>query len=620
MTKCLLSFALIAVLLAGCAVPPVVGTEQSSLRTEFGSVSTAASSEPTEHTQPTVTTEPTQPTEPEKPPFIPPAVEAKEPADSDMVRVKDYIPDVAVELKYATEDNISGKVVYEFTEAYLRYGTVKKLARVQETLKTHGLSLKIWDAYRPVYGQYRLWDACPDPTYVSRPDVGVRAHCRGHAADITLTDAGGNDLEMPTGFDNFTALADRDYADCTPEAAENAKLLEDIMLANGFYGYSKEWWHYVDYDDYPLETTVDPAVVSLWYASCNQSMSLRKAPDTTSASIRSIGRGEVMTLLGWDGKFAYVDYAGYRGYVLANYILPAEQWTSKLSVVKATTSYSYDTLCTDMVTLSKQYPESTRLTYIGASENGRQIPVLVVGKPESENQILLQAGIHGREHMTCWLLMAMTELWLAEGRVDAWDVCFHILPMTNPDGVTISQAGKLPADLEAVYANDIQKKYTNLSKSAYAAQWKANAKGVDLNRNFDMGWNAYQGRPDPSSECYKGEAPFSAAEAKALRDYTLAYDLDATVSYHASGSIQYIGDRSQTLAREITFVTGYAALSAAQTDAAGYRDWAEGILKIPSVTVEIGSFAAPLAERELESLLARNAGVLKALAKWVLIK
>lgn len=63
---------------------------------------------------------------------------------------------------------------------------------------------------------------------------------------------------MPSGFDNFTALADRDYSDCTDEAAANAKLLETIMEANGFRGYQEEWWHYTDTDSYPVEDTIDP--------------------------------------------------------------------------------------------------------------------------------------------------------------------------------------------------------------------------------------------------------------------------------------------------------------------------------------------------------------------------
>ena len=77
----------------------------------------------------------------------------KEPEDDEYVLVKKYIPDIYVELRYATENNFTGVKIYDFTEAYLRYGTVKKLAQVQKELKQQGYSLKIWDAYRPFEAQ-----------------------------------------------------------------------------------------------------------------------------------------------------------------------------------------------------------------------------------------------------------------------------------------------------------------------------------------------------------------------------------------------------------------------------------------------------------------------------------
>ena len=95
-----------------------------------------------------------------------PAPEPEEPADETLVTVTDYIPGIFVELKYATEDNFTGQVIYGFTDARLRYGTVKKLARVQAALLEQGYSLKIWDACRPVSAQFALWEVCPDPVYV----------------------------------------------------------------------------------------------------------------------------------------------------------------------------------------------------------------------------------------------------------------------------------------------------------------------------------------------------------------------------------------------------------------------------------------------------------------------
>ncbi len=175
------------------------------------------------------------------------------PEESALVRVQDYIPDIVVDLKYAKADNFTGKVIYDFQDAILRYGTVKKLAQAQAALKTRGLGLKVWDGYRPVFAQFRFWELCPDDTYVADPRVGFSNHNRGNAVDVTLVDADGKELEMPTAFDDFAAIPNRDYSQRTPTAAANARLLETTMERCGFLGYEGEWWHFNDSVRYPVE-------------------------------------------------------------------------------------------------------------------------------------------------------------------------------------------------------------------------------------------------------------------------------------------------------------------------------------------------------------------------------
>ena len=204
---------------------------------------------PTATDLPAVVITPTVPT-PSKP--------EKEPNDDDFVRVQDYIPSVVVDLKYATNDNISGQVIYDFTDAYLRYGTVKKLIPVQATLQKQGYRLKIWDAFRPVQAQFVLWEAYPVSAYVANPNGGYSSHSKGNTLDVTLVDAKGNDVEMPTGFDSFSTKANRDYSDCTPTAEQHALILEHAMEENGFTPYYSEWWHFTDYNSYPVEQTFTP--------------------------------------------------------------------------------------------------------------------------------------------------------------------------------------------------------------------------------------------------------------------------------------------------------------------------------------------------------------------------
>lgn len=246
--RSLIVFMLITVLLGGCtAVPvePVVTTP-----------------EPTDViTEPVVTD---APTEPETQPATEPETEAvteplPEPEDDDFVKIRDFIPDIKIELRYATENNFTGQVIYDFTEPYLRYGTVKKLMQVQERLRVDGYGLKIWDGFRPTSAQFKLWEVCPDATYVANPHNGFSPHSRGNTVDLTMVLLDGTEVIMPTGFDDFSILANRDYSDCTEEAAKNARYLENIMESCGFQGYYGEWWHYVDVTAYPVEHSFDPS-------------------------------------------------------------------------------------------------------------------------------------------------------------------------------------------------------------------------------------------------------------------------------------------------------------------------------------------------------------------------
>lgn len=174
------------------------------------------------------------------------------------VRVADYLPGVFLDLRYATEDNFTGQRIYDFSDAYLRWGTVKKLMAVSRELEAQGLYLKIWDAYRPVSAQFRLWEVCPDPTFVANPETGYSNHSRGNTVDLTLVNSQGQELEMPTEFDDFTAMADRDYSDCPETAAANARALEELMERHGFSGYFGEWWHFSDTQTYPVELEFTP--------------------------------------------------------------------------------------------------------------------------------------------------------------------------------------------------------------------------------------------------------------------------------------------------------------------------------------------------------------------------
>lgn len=242
------------------------------------------------------------------------------PQPTDFVEVQQYIPDIYIELKYALTDNFTGEKIYNFEEAYLRYSTVMKLQKVCEVLKEQGYYLKIWDAYRPSSAQFRLWEVCPDPQYVADPNKGFSNHTRGNALDVTLVDAWGREVPMPTGFDDFSDAANRDYLYCSEEERRNALLLETVMEDNGFQGYWGEWWHYSDAVKSDPEYVFDPGVISVWYPNCNEFISLRERPSGYADVLEEIHVGQPFAVLGYTSQFAMVQYNGQRGYVLSKYI------------------------------------------------------------------------------------------------------------------------------------------------------------------------------------------------------------------------------------------------------------------------------------------------------------
>ena len=242
--KKLLIMWMICLLLAGCALTPP--TEPVETQPDVVPIQTQPVTEPTMLPIEVLTIPPTEA------PDIPPE-------DDELVRAADFIPGIRQNLRYATEDNFTGQQIYDFADAYLRYGTVKKLQAACAELARQNLGILIWDGFRPVAAQEKLWEICPDPAFVSHPVTGSRSHCRGSAIDLTLVDLKtGKTLEMPTDFDDFSKLADRDYSDCAVEAADNARILETVMKKHGFKPYSAEWWHFSDTEDYPVEENFCP--------------------------------------------------------------------------------------------------------------------------------------------------------------------------------------------------------------------------------------------------------------------------------------------------------------------------------------------------------------------------
>ncbi len=379
------------------------------------------------------------------------------------------------------------------------------------------------------------------------------------------------------------------------------------------------------------------AAAGQYRVQCEDFVTLRAAPSPSAKSVGRLANGDLVSVGRFDGPFARITAkGGKKGYVLSGYLLPVQKDPSLagLRVVKPAQNYSHEKMMGDLRALAKRYPKRLRLENAGVSAAGREVPVAVVGSPKAKHHVLVQAAIHGREHMTALLVMAQLEYCLqnpdgafAGGTVEEWleDVCLHIIPMANPDGVVISQDGGMTGALNSIYQSDQATGRTDLDPADYLQQWKANGAGVDINRNFPTGWQGLDSPESPSAARYKGQAAGDQPETRALMDYTKRYRFDATVSYHATGSCVYwqygekkvVNQKSKSLAQAVSACTQYPLLGADGLDAGGYKDWAMDDLEIPSVTVEVGSRPCPLPLVEFSTIWARNRDVLPAVARWV---
>ncbi len=173
----------------------------------------------------------------------------------ELVELRKVIPDVILDIRYATPDNFTGQVLYPSARCFLVKDAAYALVRVQHDLKKYGYRLKVYDGYRPLSVQKKMWAILPNPEYVADPATGSR-HNRGYAVDLTILDLDGNPVEMPTDYDDFSPKAHRDYQDIPAAAIVHRHLLEEVMVRHGFIPLPSEWWHF-DYHGYENKPNLD---------------------------------------------------------------------------------------------------------------------------------------------------------------------------------------------------------------------------------------------------------------------------------------------------------------------------------------------------------------------------
>lgn len=163
--------------------------------------------------------------------------------DTTFVNLKEYSSDFIYNMKYATADNFLKTKVYDCEACYLRYKTVKALIKANEKFIKKGYKIMLFDCYRPLDIQKKMWQIVSNPNYVADPKKGS-IHNRGGAVDITLVDSTGVAIDMGTPFDFFGIEASHDYENLSEEVKENRRMLRKIMTRSGFRIFESEWWHY----------------------------------------------------------------------------------------------------------------------------------------------------------------------------------------------------------------------------------------------------------------------------------------------------------------------------------------------------------------------------------------
>ena len=173
--------------------------------------------------------------------------------NNSLIKVNKKDLDINIDLKYATTDNFTKTKILKKNECYIHKIAYEHLTLAIKISQKIGLKLKIFDAYRPVYVQRKLWEYLPDPNFIVPPDKGS-PHSRGVAVDITLTDLKGNELDMGTGFDEFSKLSYHGNLNISNSAYQNRLLLLGIMTDAGWDFFRNEWWHYQLFDSrkYPI--------------------------------------------------------------------------------------------------------------------------------------------------------------------------------------------------------------------------------------------------------------------------------------------------------------------------------------------------------------------------------
>ncbi|WP_273124346.1 M14 family metallocarboxypeptidase [Bacillus weihaiensis] len=430
----------------------------------------------------------------------------------------------------------------------------------------------------------------------------------------------------------FTVTSDKlpIYDNRGGSLVEVGKLLKDETYTRiSDYGN----WHQIkfgDYYGYVKKSETEPSIKvnfknaasrnekSVGWATTKRSVAVY---DNTGAELESFGLinpNEIYPILTKSGKWIKVNYSGRYGFVLRSEMIIHQSFNS--DIVDPRQVYSYKEMVADINELKATYPGLIQTKVIGKSVDGRNLYALKLGKGTTE--IMINASHHAREYMTTNITMEMidqySQAYKKNTKIDGYQVrnildnaSIWFVPMVNPDGVTLVQEGHKSAN------NPSKVLQINGGNRDFSA-WKANIRGVDLNRQYPAGWNSIvsdPGRPAPQN--YKGPKPLSEPETKAMYDFTNIHNFKTAVSYHSSGEIIFWNyntpaknvNRDKKIAEMIKSKTGYSLVTPKKNPSGGgFTDWFISIHEKPAFTPEISPYVGPkpVPIKSFDSIWAEN--------------
>ena len=286
--------------------------------------------------------------------------------------------------------------------------------------------------------------------------------------------------------------------------------------------------------------------------------------------------------------------------------------------------YTYKEMQKDLKLLNEKYSDHFTYKVAGRTYDGRDIYIICLGNKNADNKILVQSTIHGREYMNSAICMAQLEYYLNNWNAmydekftygDLFNrTCVYMMPMINPDGVSISQFG-----VNGIKDKKLRNKLKGMSGISNYERWKANARGVDINRNFSNNWKK---EGVAGASMYSGKKADSERETRIIKRIINKYSFDFILSYHSMGDLVYwnIGQSGEIytetykLARKISKITGYPLGEKSEPEGLSYN-WTILDKNIPEIIIENGYGVCPLPISEYKIVWKKNKDLISKLIR-----